>query len=402
MVSTSKHIVILTSQHLVANPRVWKEANTLYKHGYRVTILTTWYSLEKLHADQELLSIGINYHASVNLIPKMGSFTDRFWGRAIMKMAYLLKHYFKIDTEYILHYRPRKQLRVALSIPADLYIAHQESGMLTGCKLINLGKKVAFDFEDWYSEDYINTDRPTKFLKQKENIALKKACYVTCPSETMQQALKINYQIESVIQVIYNSFPENKHTLQQDQTKKKNTLVWFSQVIGPGRGLEKIITAINYLTVPIELHLLGLITHDYEIKLKSLLKSKHQIFIHKPISHQSLHLFLSSFSIGLAIEETFPESRNTTVTNKILQYTQAGIKVIATPTKGQKEIAEKLKKTITILHPNDLKKWAETIHQLINSELKIDTNELTLFSTFFSWEAQEKKILDLVSDVFQP
>ena len=53
--SKNRHIVILTGQHACANPRVWKEANLLSKLGYKVTVLTLFYSVEKLKLDKKLI-----------------------------------------------------------------------------------------------------------------------------------------------------------------------------------------------------------------------------------------------------------------------------------------------------------------------------------------------------------
>ena len=47
---------------------------------------------------------------------------------------------------------------------------------------------------------------------------------------------------------------------------------------------------------------------------------------------------IARHDIGLALEQSDIVSRDLTVTNKILQYLNAGLAVVATPTAGQREI----------------------------------------------------------------
>lgn len=403
MSNRSKHIVILTSQHITANPRVWKEANALYKYGYKVTILTTWYSLERLHADQKLFSPGIDYRASINLIPQMGSLADRWGGRLMMKIAYLLKIYFKIDTEYLLQYRPSKQLRIALAIPADIYIAHQESGLLLGCKLIKLGKKVAFDFEDWYSRDYLNESRPVNLLERLEKFALAHGLYCSCPSEAMSIALKKEYQANIPIIVIYNGFSieENKDLSFQTKDRSHYSLVWFSQTIGAGRGLETLLDALKWLQHPIHLHLIG----DCDVYYRQILETSfphelgHKLHIHDRVLHQELLSLLVTKQIGLAIENNFPDNKDKTISNKILQYIQAGIKVLATSTQGQEEVAIYFPKTVKTVNANKPKDWAKEIDWLLETPIINTEEQLSIFNQLFSWEAQENKLIITIKEI---
>ena len=99
MISQSaKHIVIVTGQHVVANPRVWKEASTLTELGYKITILTTFYDSAKLEGDKALLHPFIRYQAAVNMIYGVGPFKDVYLSRIGRKIALLRKKYFKKDS----------------------------------------------------------------------------------------------------------------------------------------------------------------------------------------------------------------------------------------------------------------------------------------------------------------
>jgi len=400
MRETPKQIVIITGQHMVANPRVWKEANSLAENGYKVTVLTTFYDSKKKVLDKVLLHPSIQYKAAVNLIKHEGSFADIYFARIWRRIALIVKKTGKIDLPGLLIFRLAKQVKLAEAEQADLYIAHQEVGLLVGNELIKKGKKVAFDFEDWYSHDYLVPDRPVKLLKVLEKFALANGIYCSCPSQSMANALKKAYPSGKKIEVLYNGFSSRENVAQNITASQSPTMVWFSQTIGPGRGLENFLEAMHHVKTKVELLLIGNCLSYYkdELRKKFPFKLGHQLIFHPPVSHYELISKLSLNNIGLAIENRFPESRNQTITNKILQYLQAGIRVLATDTAGQKEVASFFPDVVVTL-PIDLPElWAEQIEFLLHSNAVDRKQQLEQFDSIFSWERQEKKILSLVEN----
>lgn len=396
MEAVKTHIVILTGQHMVANPRVWKEANSLASSGYKVTILTTWYDAGLREADKSLLHPLVKYKASVNLLRGESGFME--WGvsRLLRKWANFKKRFLGTDGLHLLCYAPELQIRRAIQEQADLYIVHQETGLLIGQELLKKGKRVAVDIEDWYSHDYINAMRPVQLLQEAEKFVLENAVYSTCPSKSMSKALGSFYSLQRLPAVIYNGFSVTENKRLNKQERKANSLVWFSQVIGPNRGLEKVMEALNHLTIPVELHMLGRLVPGYDEQLHSLISNKHQLFFYQPVQHYALLPFLAQFQTGLATENPYPENKNTTVSNKILQYLQAGCSVLATGTKGQEEIARELPDCISIVPADEPQQWADAMRTLLQKPENNLQQQLTVFTNKLSWEAQEVLLLKLV------
>ena len=399
MIKTAKHIVIITGQHMVSNPRVWKEANTLASNGYKVTILTTFYDKKKKEQDKQLLHNSIVYKAAVNLINGEGSLTDIFFGRLCRRASKYVKIIFKKDTAYLLVYRPVKQLKLAIAEHADLYIAHQETGLIIGSQLLKKGEKVAFDIEDWYSRDYVNELRPTGFLRITETFVFQNGVFYTCPSNSMETALNYVYHPNKRIEIIYNGFSIKESDRIALGKKNKFSLVWFSQVIGPGRGLETLMNALHFVPHPVVVHLAGDYTDSFALYLKNMLiGTNHSLMFHSSMKHQDLVHFLSRFNIALALENKFPDSRDTTITNKILQYLQAGNKILATNTKGQMEVAASFPDSVSIVEVNQPEQWARAIKQLIDQTYVRSEEQVAVFSKKYSWEAQEEKLLQIVGN----
>ena len=396
MEAVKKHIVILTGQHMVANPRVWKEANSFASHGYSVTILTTWYDAALREADKALLHPAVQYKAAVNLLRSESSFIEWGMSRIARKWANVKKRYMGQDSLHLLCYSPALQLQRAVQENADLYIVHQETGLLLGRELIKMGKKVAVDIEDWYSHDYINSMRPVQLLQEAEKFILEKAVYSTCPSKAMSLALGEFYSLEHLPHVIYNGFSIKESEQLKNQKRKANSFVWFSQVIGPNRGLETVMAALNQMGEPIELHILGRLVPGYDEQLRSLISDTHQLFFYPAVPHHALLPFLAQFQTGLATENPYPENKNTTVSNKILQYVQAGCYVLATSTKGQEEVASELPDSISIVPANEPHQWAGVMRSLLQKPQNSLQLQSTVFANKFSWEAQELLLLKLV------
>jgi len=394
-----KKICIISNLHLSTNPRVWKEANTLAAAGYETVILTVWTSEKKRKEDAAFVKHSkLSYKAALNI--NEVSLPKRLYYKAIVRLGQEMKKKFNIDSSFALGYGQTLLKKEALKANADLYIAHTEYGMLVGRELIKKNKRVAFDFEDWYSHDYIVPSRPFKLLRKLEKFALENGVYCSFPSKAMATGVEEFYNSNKSSHVIYNGFSTKENIVSNSDTKKNRSIIWFSQTIGPGRGLETLFTALSYLDTKVEVHLLGLCDDIYRNKLMESFPGNmgHSLFFHSPVPHSDLISVLKQHSIGLAIEDNYPESRNTTITNKILQYIQAGIKVLATSTKGQAEVAGYFPGDVELVPFNDPKKWAMCIEQLLSSPPINKELQFQKFKDIFSWEAQEQKLLNLISN----
>lgn len=392
-------ICLLTDHHISTNPRLWKEALSLSQAGFRVKVVTVFTSAEKRELDYLILKDSqVELIPALNLIPDECSMLKRFYYRLLSKFARELKLKLGVDTASVLGYGHWAIKKKAVRTNADLYIAHIDLCLYVGTILCREGKKVAFDIEDWYSHDYLVPERPVELLKSLEKFAIENGVYCSCPSHSMATALQQAYPTGKKVHVLYNGFPEKENVPDTAGFQPSPSLVWFSQTIGPGRGLETILKTLQYLHTNVELHLVGHCVEGYdeELKNKFPFENGHHLVIHSAVKHHELIPILAQHCIGLAIENNTPENKNTTVSNKILQYLQAGIKVLATDTEGQKEVAVYFPDTIAIVAVDHPELWAKELEFLLQSPAVNRKQQLQQFNAIFSWEAQEKKLLDLV------
>lgn len=334
-----KRICIVTQSHLCRNPRVLKEAIYLDRLGHEVSIVNSTH--DRLLSDEDiLLTKGTNIQIiSVSRLDVENGYSllDRF----IRKIGVVMTKNFGIQTIFSVGYGSWRYWSNATKQNADLYIAHQELGLYCGIKLIKAGKKVAFDFEDWYSEDLSGASRkmrPIRLLKQMERFALKNAEFCLTTSSVMGKRMAETYSSPKPV-TVYNTFNINERLLASPKNfTDPLKLIWFSQTIGPGRGLEQFFELIKSVKANLEIHLLGNINQVFKAHLVAFALGSHQVYFHPVVPSDQLTEKISEFDIGLALDLHSPLSRDLTITNKFFQYMISGLPVISTATSGQMEI----------------------------------------------------------------
>jgi glycosyltransferase involved in cell wall biosynthesis len=396
-----KKVCLLSDHHLCINPRLWKEAFFYEKEGFEVVVLSMWQSDDLLQKDFEILKgHTIIYKAYVNLIPGQAYAAKRFFYRARKKLASEAQRWFGIGTAWSISYAPGDMIKGAIKENADFYAAHLECAFYAGRELIRSGKKVSFDFEDWYSRDYLTADRAVNLLSKLEKFALHNGTFCTAASQSMANALVNTYHAKKKPVIIYNSFPEEEgHSFDLSLNQNPLKVIWTSRTAGPGRGLEDFIEALKDFKYPVELHIIGKPVEGYEESLTSQLPAVygHRILFHDFIRHKDLLAKIATYNLGLALEYKTPDNKNKTVSNKILQYLQAGIKVIATDTDGQKEVAGFFPQSVFLVEAGKPKQWKEQLEKMIDTDKNNIKEQKKIYNNFFSWAKQEEKLKELIT-----
>lgn len=393
-----KKICIISHQHLSRNPRVLKEAVALDKLAYEVTVLTSIYDNKLYIEDLDLISkTNISLVFYNNLTKKnFLSYKNRICskiGRFFNKMG--------VENIFALGYAPKKCLTIAIAQNAHLYICHQDLPTYIGTILITKNKRVAFDFEDFYSEDLLVKDkkyRPQKLLEKAERFALNNAAILYTTSSPLASGLKNKYQSQNDFKIIFNSFKSFRKKTKVDATTIK--LIWLSQTIGPGRGLELIITALNQVNNNnFTLYLRGYVSNDYKTNLTESLTNKlHKIIFLPLLPNKEISVELCKYHIGIASELDLPISRYLTLTNKIFHYLSVGLPVIASATAGQLSLAKNFIDGIKYFR--NMEELIIILNHIQSDSLnKLNEQILAEYETNFDWEIQEKKIQQSVLNI---
>ena len=249
----SETIVLLTGNSLCHNPRAMKEAAALAGAGYRVQILGAWLDGSLKARDRASMAT-----LPFDFIPVLDATREgahdlmvRFAQRARQKATRLAHDITGWQSGRQLGITVDPLLRYALQHPADLYIAHSEPGLYVAGELLRQGRRVAVDMEDWFSEDLLpetRRHRPLRLLQSLERGILSRGACAFCPSHALAAALAVAYGGREPT-VVYNAFPWSDRVTLDGSTRDRRdrtipSIYWFSQTVGPGRGIEDLLTAL--------------------------------------------------------------------------------------------------------------------------------------------------------------
>jgi len=392
-------ILILIGAHLCTAPRPQKEADILSAAGHDVVVRGVWFDPALVDRDRRLIAQkGWRFEPVLDFRPKYR--LTNAWIRLETKLAHKRFQQFNWVSPPLLGYGAKAMLKAALKEKADLTIVHSEAGLWVGEQLIEQGFRVGVDFEDWFSQDLLSaalTNRPVQAIQRLEAYLIQHCSYCLTTSYALAEALATAYHAPKPT-VIYNLFPETNSIQPTSSASAFPRLHWFSQTIGPGRGLETLFQALPKVQLPLEIHLRGKYTQAARSWLEPQIPEswRDRVFIHDTVPNDQLPACIAEHDIGLALEQANPPSRNLTITNKLFQYLQAGLAVIATDTAGQREVFQQCPPIGHLIPCQNPSALAEAINDLTQTSQHLKTVKDAVrhtFSQHFCWNDQHKRII---------
>ena len=399
-IQTGKTVCLITPGHIASNPRLVKEAVALYKAGYKVHIIFTQYVPYLIDHDQHILSQnpGWNYDSLNWTGYNLPSKISRLLSKLIHKLSSSIN--IKINRNYLW------QLKKAKNHKADLYIAHNLGALPIAVKAAKKTKaKCGFDAEDFHRNEVTDNaaDADVKLKASVEEKYIPQLDYMTAssPQITEQYTALFHRDITTVI----NVFPKTDAHEIINNTSQPLQLFWFSQTIGPNRGLEIIVEGINISNIKSNLHLLGFSTDEYKEHLAGLLKpgSKCTLHFHKPVYSEELFNIAGQFDIGFASETDLSLNRTIALSNKILTYVQSGLTVIASNTTAQAAFINQYPQVGHIY--NNAQELADILSEYNNDRSILYQTKQSAFKlgqTDLNWEMESVKFITCVNNVIQP
>ncbi len=326
--------------HLSNSPRVQKQARALRDAGAIVTVRGTWLDPGLVDEDLALArALDIDFAPVVDLRPRAGRLSDRLrhrFAREAFVRAGLL-------SPRVLGPGAWELLRFAVAHEADLVTVHSEPGLWVADRLVRAGRRVVVDFEDWFSHDQLPADRPEPVrasLRRLETFLLREAAGCLATTDAMASALQEATHGVPRPTVVRNCFPFPTD-VDAGLTRSRGpvSFYWFSQTIGPGRGLEVLAEALQRLEGEWTLTLRGALRGNARW-LEAVFGDAHRDRIHvvPPVANTRLLAATRAHDVGLALEVPYCRNKELTASNKIHEYMRAGAAVIATATAGQEEV----------------------------------------------------------------
>jgi glycosyltransferase involved in cell wall biosynthesis len=336
------HLII--AGHLAMSPRGRREATVLQGAGHDVTVSGIWFDSRLAAIDRVLMRReDVRFSPALDLRAETG-FTRHLAARAQARGARELFRATGIFHPELLGYGVRRQWLEARRLDADLTIVHGEAGLWIARELLREGRRVGVDFEDWFSRDLPPEEhraRPVGLLTELEATILRHANYRVASSHTLADALAATYGVPApaiVTNAGQERAPDSPPTAPPDNAGPLR-LHWFSQTIGPARGLELLFAALPLVRHPVQITLRGACSTANRAWLDRIIPPpcRSAVMIAPPVPPWRLAECVARDQVGLALETSAIPSRDVCISNKFFQYLAAGLAVIATPTQGQRE-----------------------------------------------------------------
>jgi hypothetical protein len=206
-------------------------------------------------------------------------------------------------------------------------------------------KPYALDLEDLHTAESREGDAPLTHALARAVLhdTLPAARFVTTASAPMAYTYAQEFGIAP--RVILNVCDQREACPPRAADERPLELYWFSQTIGPSRGLEDVVRAAGHAGLRAAFHLRGVPLGDFVGRLRALaaaLAPGLEILVHDPVPPDALVSASARHHVGLALETKDTANRDVCVTNKLLTYVAAALPIVATTTAGQCSLAAEI------------------------------------------------------------
>jgi hypothetical protein len=299
----------------------------------------------------------------------------------------------------------------AKDIKANLYVAHYPAALPAAAIAARTHNALyAFDAEDFHLGDY--PDGPAHeverhMIRAIEARYLPNCAYVTAASPGIADAYVEAYGIARPT-VILNVFPRDHApaaATSQGLANPGPSIYWFSQTIGPNRGLECAVRAIGRASSRPYLYLRGTPAKGYLDQLRSLaaeagVTDRLQLL---PSAQPSEMVKLAAvYDIGLSGEPGHTPNNRIALGNKLFSYLLAGLPIVASAVPSHMALAEKLGAAMRLYLIDDPDGLADAVDSYLCVPRALSDARAVawrLGMERFNWDFESASLLDRIASI---
>ncbi|MCS3956561.1 glycosyltransferase involved in cell wall biosynthesis [Salinibacter ruber] len=413
MAHVDARICLVTPGQPSTNPRLVKEADALAEAGYEVQVVACKYQAwadeaDAAFSDRDWSTHWLHYGPMAS---RPRDLWQRLRRRASKELVGIVGTQSGL-TERAFHYAIPELTRHVREVPADLYIAHNLAALPAAYRAAQAHEAaLGFDAEDFHRGELPDTpknDLDRRITADLEERYIPRCDYVTAASEGIGAAYADVLEIEPPTTIL-NVFPwsEREHDISDtglatEVPDGKRSLYWFSQTIGPDRGLEDALRALPSLSDDVILSLRGQWSPGYEDAFRG---KAEQLGVADRIQHLDLvppdELIprTAQHDVGLALEQpSVSTNRTICLTNKLFTYLLAGVPFVATDTPGQRAVVEDLPEVARLYAPGAVEAFSERVADLLAAS-GLSEQALQAARGCYCWEVEKEKFLRVIETV---
>lgn len=338
-------VCLITPGHLASTPRLVKNADALAEAGYDVHVIAGRHFPPADALDAAILRRAA-WRATV-VDHRRGPWALAAGLRRQMARARMLRPGAGVLSAALAH-QPRipRLAAAAARVRAQFYFGHCLAGLPAAALAARrTGAGYGFDAEDYHDAETEEaaSDPAERTARQVLQRSLLPGCRIfTAASPLIAEHYRAKYGARAL--PILNVFPLCQAPAEAPEPAppgpgRPARLYWFSQTVGPGRGLEGMAAVAARMRTPAELHLRGFESGGWAARLGA---SGARIVLLPPAPPDEMARLAAPADLGLSLEESRPLNRDLCLTNKIFLYLLAGIPQLLTPTRAQAALAPEL------------------------------------------------------------
>jgi hypothetical protein len=345
-------VCLITPGHLASSPRLVKEADALVGAGYQVHVVAGRHFAPVDPLDADILNTAQWQCTRVDYRTGAGALARKI----LRRFARLLVVHPRLASVTIAtranHAEALRLGAVASSLPAQLFIGHCLPGLPAAALAArSRGVPHGFDAEDFHdteTEAVLNVPAERASAHMLQERLLSGCAHLTAASPLISGQYTETYGVHP--RTVLNVFPRSQAPASAIDPGpvsegRPAIIYWFSQTVGPGRGLEAAVLILGKMRTPVELHLRGFPAEGYAAHLQAVAT---RAGVTRPIRFldsgppSGMARLAAGADLGLSTEPTFPPNRNICLTNKIFVYLLAGIPQLLSSTAAQSALAPEL------------------------------------------------------------
>jgi glycosyltransferase involved in cell wall biosynthesis len=389
-VARRARVTVVTSGHLSTCPRMLKSADALAADGHDVRVVATRHEPWAAATDRDVASrrgwktdvidyrrgesgatywwTGARYRAARGAAELIGP------SRA--PLAVVSRAFGRVHTELV---------RAIAADPGDLIYGGTTGALAAIAEAARRSHTpYGVDLEDFHSGETSGTDaRLVDGLSARvERDVMNGAAFVTTSSDAIAAEYRGRDGVRAT--VINNTFPlplRAPDVSRLDAARLR--LYWFSQTIGPGRGLEDAIGALGRTGVSAHLALRGRPQTGYLAALTALaaVQAPRVELVHlPPAAPDAMVDCARGYDVGLALEQMSPRNRQLCLPNKAFTYILAGMAVAITDTPGQHALGADLGRGAALVAPGDIDALAAALTRWAGDPAELDCAKRTAWN----------------------
>jgi glycosyltransferase involved in cell wall biosynthesis len=406
---SGRKICLVTSGPISSNPRIVKEAGALAEAGLEVVVvgLQTMQRLQPF--DRDLACSQRWRYAPVEVFREAGIWTYRartarerllqLLPAAAWAIGGVVEGAFNRYTDV---------LEAALmQEPAQMYIAHNLAALPAAAAAAErFGACLGFDAEDYHAGELPDTPEYAKARRRVlaiEDRYIPRCRHLTAASPEIADLYVSRYA--RPVTSILNVFPLSERPVEpvRQAAGSAPSLYWFSQTIGPGRGLEQMTEIVSLMRTRPSLHLRGTFAAGFQERLNAMAarrKISERLHILPRAAPGEMVGLAAGHSLGLSIETDETLNRRACLTNKIFTYLLAGVPVVLSDTPAQQRLAGELGEAAQVFRLGDAPAAAAALDEWLSSDDRLSRSRTAawrLGEQRYNWDREKDLFLASVN-----